>query len=99
LKQRDAVEEAQLIVSHAEAEAARLTAQAARDLDRALARRRQLMQERIAQAEQSALAEIRATAVDIAIAAAREVIAETLDDARRAALIDTAIAQLPHQLG
>ena len=98
LKQRDAAEEARQIVSHAEAEATRLSAQTVRDLDQALARRRQLMQERIAQAEQRALAEIRAAAVDLAIAAAREAIRESLDDARRAALVDAAIAQLPQQL-
>jgi F-type H+-transporting ATPase subunit b len=97
-KQRAAADEAQQIVSHAQAEAARLAAQMAGDLDAALARRRQLMRERIAQAEQRALAEIRATAIDVAIAAARRVIAEGLDEQRRAGLIDAAIAQLPQQL-
>ena len=97
-RQRAATEEAQQIVSHAAAEAARLAERAARDLEAALARRRQLMRERIAQAEQRALAEIRATAVDIAIAAARQVIADGLDDEGRAGLVDAAIAQLPQQL-
>jgi F-type H+-transporting ATPase subunit b len=98
LKQRDAAQEARAIIEHAEAEAARLKAQTARDLDAALARRRQLMQERIAQAEQQARTEIRALAVDLAIAAAREVIRDGLDDARRAVLVDAAITQLPQQL-
>ena len=97
-KQRDGDSEARQIVSHAQQEAARLAAQAVRDLDAALARRRQLMLERIAQAEHQALREIRSTTVDVAIAAARDAIAGSLDQRRRAALIDTAIAQLPMQL-
>ena len=98
LKQRDAAAEAQAIVNHAAEEAARLAAQTARDMDAALARRRQLTRERIAQAEAQALAEIRAAAIDLAIAAAREVITQSLDDTHRAALVDAAIAQLPQQL-
>jgi F0F1-type ATP synthase membrane subunit b/b' len=58
-----------------------------------------LAEERIAQEEAKALSEIRAVTVDIAISAARQVITAELDENRGAALIDTAIADLPGQLG
>ena len=97
-KQRDALKEAEEIVSHARAEAERLAAQAQRDLEAALKRREALAGEKIAQAEQKALAEVRGTAVDVAIAAARKLIAEELAPDKRNALIDDAIAVLPQRL-
>lgn len=97
-KEREASAEAAAILAHVKAEAERVAAQAARDLEEALQRRRRLAEERIAQEEAKALAEIRAAAVDVAISAARRVIAAELDEARGAALIDTAITALPHQL-
>jgi F-type H+-transporting ATPase subunit b len=97
-KEREAASAAAEIVAHARAEAERIAARAARSLDEALARRRQLATERIAQDQAKALAEIRAVAVDVAIAAARRAIVDELDPARGAALIDTAIAALPQQL-
>jgi F-type H+-transporting ATPase subunit b len=96
--QREAAGEAEAIIAHAREEAERIAAQAARDLEHALARRRTLAEERIAQAEAKALGEIRATAVDIAIAASRQVIAGELDQRRGAALIDEAISSLPQGL-
>jgi F-type H+-transporting ATPase subunit b len=96
-RQRQAAAEAEDIVAHAKAEAERIAQQSSRDLEAALARRRRLAEERIAQEEARALAEIRAVAVDIAIAAARRVIAAELDRERGTALIDTAIAALGRQ--
>ena len=98
LREREAAAEAQAIVTHAREEAERIAAQAARDLEQALARRQGLAEERIAQAEIKALTEIRAVAVDVAVAAAREVIVAELDEQRGAALLDTAIAALPQRL-
>ncbi len=97
-RQREAAGEAETIIAHAQAEAARLAAQAARDLDAMLQRRRQLAEDRIAQEEARAVAEIRAVTVDVAISAARGVIAAALDERRGAALLDSAIAALPQQL-
>jgi F-type H+-transporting ATPase subunit b len=97
-QEREAVAEAQAIVTHAREEAERLAAQAASDLEQSLARRQRLAEERIAQAEIRAAAEVRAAAVDTAIAAAREVIASDVDERRGGALIDSAIAALPQQL-
>ncbi len=97
-KQQEAAHEAEAIVAHARAEAERIAAQGARDLEQALERRQLMAEERIAQAEAKALGDIRTAAVDIAIAAAGEVIAGGLDDQRRAGLIDSAIAILPQGL-
>jgi F-type H+-transporting ATPase subunit b len=97
-RQRDATAEAATIVAHAREEAERLAAQAAGDLEAALARRQRLAEERIAQAESKAIDEIRAAAVDAAIAAAREVIVSEIDEQRGGALLDAAIAALPQRL-
>jgi F-type H+-transporting ATPase subunit b len=97
-QESDAVAQAQAIVAHAKEEAERLAAQAASDLEQALARRQRLAEERIAQAEARAAAEVRAAAVDTAIAAARDVIASEIDERRGGALIDAAIAGLPQHL-
>ena len=97
-KHRDAMKQADEIVSHAKAEAERLTAQAQKDLEASLARRERLAMDRIAQAEQQAAAEVRAAAVDIAIAAAEKLIAERLPAAKADALIEQAIRELPSKL-
>jgi F-type H+-transporting ATPase subunit b len=97
-QEREAVTEAQAIVTHARQEAERIAAQAASDLEQSLARRQRLAEERIAQAEARATAEVRAAAVDTAIAAAREVIALQIDERRGGILIDSAIAALPERL-
>jgi F-type H+-transporting ATPase subunit b len=89
---------AEAIITRAKAEAERIAAQAARNLEETLERRRRLAEERIAQEEAKALAEIRAVTVDVAISAARQVIAAELDEQRGAALIDAAIVALPQQL-
>jgi F-type H+-transporting ATPase subunit b len=97
-KQREALQEAEAIITHAKAEALRLSEQAARDLAELLKRREQQAVERIAQAEAEALREVRNTAVDIAIAATRRLITENLPSDRAAALIDQAIGDLPKRL-
>jgi F-type H+-transporting ATPase subunit b len=98
-QQQEGAAQAEAIIAHAKAEAERIAAQAARNLEETLERRRLLAAERIAQEQAKALAEIRAVAVDVAISAARQVIVTELDEKRGAALIDNAIAALPHQLG
>jgi len=97
-QQGEAAAQADAILTHARAEAERIAAQAARNLEETLERRRRLAEERIAQEEAKALAEIRAVTVDVAISAARQVIIAELDEQRGAALIDAAIAALPQQL-
>jgi F-type H+-transporting ATPase subunit b len=97
-KQRDALKEAEGIIAQAKAEAERLAAQGARDLEAAIERRRRQASEKIALEEQKTLADLRNTAVDVAVAALRRVLAEALDPARQSALIDNAINALPPTL-
>jgi F-type H+-transporting ATPase subunit b len=97
-REAEAATEAGAILAHAKAEAERIAAQAARDLEQTLERRQRLAEERIAQEQAKAVAEIRAVAVDVAISAARQVITAELDQTRGAALIDVAIDALPQQL-
>jgi F-type H+-transporting ATPase subunit b len=97
-KQQQAVSEAEGIVTHAKAEAERIAAQAAHDLELALVRRQRMAEERIAQAEAKAVDEVRAAAIDVAIKAAHDVIAGEIDGQRGSALIDEAIVALPQRL-
>jgi F-type H+-transporting ATPase subunit b len=97
-QQYEASAEAEAIIAHAREEAERIAAQAARNREETLERRRRLAEERIAQEEAKAVAEIRAVTVDVAISAARQVIVAELDEQRGAALIDAAIATLPQLL-
>jgi F-type H+-transporting ATPase subunit b len=97
-KQRDAMAEAEKIISAAKTEAARLKVQAEKDLEHALARRKEQALERIAQSEAQAIAQVRNMAVDAALAAAEALIAKSLDGAKRDALTDKAIGELAGKL-
>ena len=97
-KQRDAMAEAEKIISQAKAEAERLKTDAEADLARALARREQQALDRIAQSEAQALAEVRSTAVDVALAAAETLIKDNLDDSKKQALTDQAIGDLQNRI-
>lgn len=97
-RQREALAEAEEIVTHAKAEAERLRREGAASLVEQIERRRQLALEKIAQAEAQAVAEVRAAAVSVAIEAARTLIGETLDPAKADALVEGAIRELPRRL-
>jgi F-type H+-transporting ATPase subunit b len=97
-KQREAMAEAEKIISAAKAEAARMKVQAEADLDNALVRRREQALERIAQSEAAAIAQVRNTAVDAALAAAEALITKNMDNAKRDALTDKAIGELAGKL-
>lgn len=97
-KQREALKEAAAIVEGARAEAERLKARSARELEALIQRRQQTALDKIAQAESSALAEVRNVAVDTAIAAATRLLSERMTGQAGDALIDGAIADLPNRL-
>ncbi|MCA8931345.1 MAG: F0F1 ATP synthase subunit B [Rhodospirillaceae bacterium] len=97
-QQRDALSDAEEIISHARQDAERLRAQAAAELEVNLKRREQLAMERIGQAESAALAEVRSLAVDVAATAARVVLEKSVDKDRGSALIDESIAALDGRL-
>jgi F-type H+-transporting ATPase subunit b len=97
-KHREAMAQAESIVTAAKEEAARLAAKAEGDLAAALKRREDLAMERIAQAEAQATSEVRTAAVDLAIAATSKLLGTRLDAARQDALIDGAIKAMPARL-
>ena len=97
-KQRDAMADAEKIISLAKTEAARLKLQAEKDLEHALARRKEQALDRIAQSEAQALAQVRDTAVEVALAAAEKLIAQHLDPAKKSAMADQAIKDLQNRL-
>ena len=97
-KQRDALKEAEDIISSAKAQAQREIAEAKTNLDASLARREAASLEKIAQAEAQALAEVRREAVDVATAAAAQVIRGQIDGARGGILIDQAIAEVEKKI-
>ena len=97
-KQRDALKEAEEILSHAKAEAERESEQARKKLEETVARRRQAALNKIALAEAQAENEVRDTAIEIAIAAATAVVAQQVRGDRADALVDTAIRDLRRHL-
>jgi F-type H+-transporting ATPase subunit b len=97
-KHREAMAQAESIVTAAKEEAARLAAKAEGDLAAALKRREDLAMERIAQAEAQATSEVRAAAIDLAMAATTKLLGTRLDAARQDALIDGAIKAMPARL-
>lgn len=97
-KQRDALAEAESIVAQAKEEAARQQAQAEKDLEQSIERRKAQALERIAQSEAQALASVRNTAIDVAIAAAEKLVQDQMSNDRRAALVDQSIQDLPGRL-
>ena len=99
-RQREALKEAEEIITHAHQEAERLRERTLADVEQALVRREKAAMDRIAQAEQAAMAEVRGLAVDVAVAAARQLIAEQLADDPKTgtALVKGAIDDLPKRL-
>ncbi|HEY1383914.1 MAG TPA: F0F1 ATP synthase subunit B [Dongiaceae bacterium] len=97
-KQRDAMREAEEIISNAKALAQRQIKDSGRKLEENLARREKASLEKIAQAEAQALAEVRREAVDVATAAAAQLIRSQVDGVRGGALIDQAITEVEKKL-
>lgn len=97
-KQRDALQEAETIVSHARHEADRLKKDSEVALQAAIERREKQAVERIAQAEAQAMDEVRAMAVDLAVAAATKLIAQKMAPDAQDALIAESIQALPSKL-
>ncbi len=97
-KQRDAMREAEEIISNAKGLAQRQIKDAGKKLEENLARREKASLEKIAQAEAQALAEVRREAVDVAAAAAARIIQGQIDGVRGGALIDQAIAEVEKKL-
>jgi F-type H+-transporting ATPase subunit b len=97
-KQRDALSEAEEIVSSAKAQAQREIQEAAANLAASMTRREAAALEKITQAEAHAIAEVRREAVDVATAATTRLIAKVLDDSKASALVDQSIAEVNRRL-
>jgi F-type H+-transporting ATPase subunit b len=97
-KQRDAMAEAEKIISQAKEEAGRLRVEAEQDLVRSIERRKQQALERIAQTEAQAVAQVRNTAVDVALAAAESLLRDNLAAGHAQSMIEKSITELPKRL-
>lgn len=93
-KQHEALEEAKSIVAAAKAEAERLAAEAAEQLEHNLKRSEQLATDRINQAQAQAVAEVKDMAVEIAVDAAKRMLTSDVSAAKADTLIDDAIKDL-----
>ena len=76
-KQREAENEAQSIISSAQAEAERIAEEAHGRMQEMIERRTAMAQTKIAQAEAQALADVRAAATDAAVSAAEKILRDT----------------------
>ena len=97
-KQRDALKEAEEIITRARVDAQALSEKAAKDLDQALERRKRQAMERIAMAEAQALQEVRDMAVDVAVKAAERIITESITPDQAREMIDETIAEAGKKL-
>jgi len=97
-KQRDALQEAEAMVAHAEEEAKREAAIAAQKLEESIKRREQQALDKIALAEAQAEKEVREAAVEVAVDAAGRVIAEKLTGNKAVSMVDQSIKDLRSQL-
>ena len=97
-QQRDALAEAEEIISHAKEEAERMKVDAAATLVTTLKRREEQAVDRIAQAEAKALQDVRNQAVDLAIAATGMLIGESMTSDVQGRLIGDATGELSTKL-
>jgi len=97
-KQKEMIEQSEMIVASARKEAMAAAEKAKDDLKVSIQRRLKAAEEQIASAEKSAVKEVRDRAVMVAVAAAGEVIAKSMQEAEQAALIDAAIGEVETRL-
>lgn len=97
-KQRQADEEAKVIVQQAEREALSLREQSEKALRESIDRRSRLAEEKIARAEAQALAEVRGAVVEAATAAAERVLAGRVNSDAASSLLDQSIRDLRGKL-
>ena len=97
-KQREAMKEAEDIISQAKAEAEQLAKETRANMEAQVERRTKLAEDKIAQAETQAVNDVRSVAAEVAIGAARRVIAQKVDAGADAKLIEKSIADLASKL-
>lgn len=97
-KQRDALEEAEEILSHAKEEAQQIRQNAKKQLEQELKMRTDQAMRKIEMAESEAVSEVQNATADIAVAAAQQLIADRLDDTTRTRLAKEAIEGMSDQI-
>ena len=93
-KHRDAVQEAQQILTNARENAASFRKQAEAELNAVMERREQQLEERLERMQQNAVNEIQSYAADLAMNAATQIIVEKLDKKTNAKLVEEAISDV-----
>ncbi|WP_126978296.1 F0F1 ATP synthase subunit B [Frigidibacter oleivorans] len=97
-KQKEMMEQSDIIVATAKKEAMAAADKAKADLKTSIARRLKAAEEQIASAEKAAVNEVRNRAVSVAVAAASEIIARDMQPADKSAQIDAAIGEVEARL-
>ncbi|HCX66735.1 ATP F0F1 synthase subunit B [Parvibaculum sp.] len=97
-KQREAMKEAEDIISQAKAEAEQLAKETRANMEAQVERRTKLAEDKISMAEAQAVNDVRSAAADVAVSAARRVIAEKVDAGKDAQIIEKSIADLSTKL-
>lgn len=90
-KHKDAVKDAEEIISNAKQQAKDIQKKAESDLDETIKRREKQLEERLERMKQNAKEEILEYASDLAIATTQEIISEKLDKKSNEKLVDQAI--------
>ena len=93
-KHKDAVKDAEEIMTKAKTQADEIKKKAEKDLDDTIARREKQLQERLERMKQNAKDEILEYASNLAIAATSEIIADKLDKKANEKLVDQAIKDI-----
>lgn len=97
-KHRDAVKEAEQIITDAQKRAEEITKSADAELKEIAKRREKQLEDRLSRLEQSAITEIQTYAADLAIKATTEIISDHLDKKSNDKLVDQAIKDLPQNI-
>lgn len=96
--QRDALKEAEEIVTHAKEEAARIRKDAKEHLAESLKRREEQAAEKIARAEAQALQDVRNQAVELAMVATEKLLTDKVTPDVNAKILKDAVGDLPNRL-
>ena len=97
-QQRQAIQDAEVIVARAKEEAERHRAEADEAMKDMVRRQEEQAREKIAQAEAAAIQEVRSMSVELAMAAAEKLLADRLAGDEGSRLIDNSIEDIPRKL-
>ena len=97
-QQRQAIQDAEAIVTRAKEEAERHRAEADEAMKDMVRRQEEQAREKIAQAEAAAIQEVRSMSVELAMAAAEKLLADRLAGDEGSRLIDNSIEDIPRKL-